>query len=235
MIKKWNFDQLKEAVKISRTLKEVCEHLNLNALGSSYKTVKKYITLLNIDISHFKTQSENAKFAREQKERKNLQFGDIFILNSKVSKFKLKSELLNFKDYKCQECNIGPEWNNKKLVLQLDHINGINNDNRLENLRFLCPNCHSQTDTFAGKNCKKEKKENFCKNCNIKIYKKSIMCKKCSATFNNNNKGKFKIMWPDDDQLILMIAESNILSVAKKLNVSYNAVKKRIKLRNLKI
>jgi hypothetical protein len=89
MIKKWNFDQLKEAVKISRTLKEVCEHLNLNALGSSYKTVKKYITLLNIDISHFKTQSENAKFAREQKERKNLQFGDIFILNSKVSKFKL--------------------------------------------------------------------------------------------------------------------------------------------------
>jgi 5-methylcytosine-specific restriction endonuclease McrA len=43
-------------------------------------------------------------------------------------------------------------WNNKKLVLQVDHINGINDDNRLENLRFLCPNCHSQTETFSKKN-----------------------------------------------------------------------------------
>jgi hypothetical protein len=50
---------------------------------------------------------------------------------------------------------IGPNWNNKGLVLQLDHINGVHNDNRVENLRILCPNCHSQTDTFCAKNIKK--------------------------------------------------------------------------------
>lgn len=59
----------------------------------------------------------------------------------------------NLIEYKCSECNV-KTWNGKILSLHLDHINGINNDNRLENLRFLCPNCHSQTETYTGKNKK---------------------------------------------------------------------------------
>ena len=55
-------------------------------------------------------------------------------------------------EYKCAICSQKPVWNNKSLVLQIDHINGDHLDNRLENIRFLCPNCHSQTDTFSGKN-----------------------------------------------------------------------------------
>lgn len=56
----------------------------------------------------------------------------------------------------CQACGLKPEWNGKVLVLQIDHINGVNNDHRLENLRLLCPNCHSQTDTFCHKNRKQK-------------------------------------------------------------------------------
>jgi len=59
----------------------------------------------------------------------------------------------NLIEYKCSECNI-QTWNNKSLSLHLDHINGMNNDNRLENLRFLCPNCHSQTEIYTGRNKK---------------------------------------------------------------------------------
>ena len=68
----------------------------------------------------------------------------------------LKERLVKEKylEYKCAECGI-TEWNGKPLSLHLDHINGINNDHRIENLRFLCPNCHSQTNTYAGKNKKK--------------------------------------------------------------------------------
>ena len=58
----------------------------------------------------------------------------------------------NLLEYKCEQCGNTGEWLNQPLVLQLDHINGIHDDNRLENLRFLWPNCHSITETYAGKN-----------------------------------------------------------------------------------
>jgi len=53
--------------------------------------------------------------------------------------------------FRCAECDNVGEWRGRPLTLQLDHVNGIYNDNRLENLRWLCPNCHSQTETFAGR------------------------------------------------------------------------------------
>jgi len=65
---------------------------------------------------------------------------------SEVKKHLIQSGLL---DHRCAECGAEPIWNGKPLVLILDHINGINNDNQLENLRFLCPNCNSQTTTFC--------------------------------------------------------------------------------------
>lgn len=70
-----------------------------------------------------------------------------------VKKRILNKELLT---NECQICGIKPEWNGKVLILQIDHINGVNNDHRLENLRLLCPNCHSQTETFCHKNRKRK-------------------------------------------------------------------------------
>jgi 5-methylcytosine-specific restriction endonuclease McrA len=82
---------------------------------------------------------------------------DAFVIGGSLSSYKLHQKIkkYNLKDYKCSYCGIS-EWNGKELSLHLDHINGINNDNRLDNLRFLCPNCHSQTDTYCGKNKKRK-------------------------------------------------------------------------------
>jgi hypothetical protein len=83
---------------------------------------------------------------------------EILSIRPNESKGYLKSALIKFgRDYCCVECGLLPLWNEKKLVLQVDHINGIPYDHRPENLRFLCPNCHSQTPTFAWKNVKKKK------------------------------------------------------------------------------
>lgn len=79
---------------------------------------------------------------------------EAFVENSKVSRKNIKSRIIydNLLEYKCSVCNLGNTWNGIELSLQLDHVNGVSNDHRLSNLRFLCPNCHSQTHTYAGKN-----------------------------------------------------------------------------------
>lgn len=82
---------------------------------------------------------------------------EILVEDFTYSRGPLKIRLINegILENICSECRIGPEWNGKPLVLALDHINGRNRDNRISNLRLLCPNCHSQTDTFAGRNSKR--------------------------------------------------------------------------------
>jgi Zn finger protein HypA/HybF involved in hydrogenase expression len=71
-----------------------------------------------------------------------------FYSNEMVKQRIVKQDLL---EYKCVKCGID-SWQGESIVLDLDHINGVNTDNRLSNLRFLCPNCHSQTDTYKGRN-----------------------------------------------------------------------------------
>ena len=91
--------------------------------------------------------------------RPRISDADAFIENSGLARHLIKKRIIRDKllEYKCSCCGLGDSWNGKTLSLQLDHINGINNDHRLENLRFLCPNCHTQQDTYAAKNIVKQK------------------------------------------------------------------------------
>jgi len=85
---------------------------------------------------------------------------DVFKENSFYSNEMVKQRIVKqgLLEYKCIKCGID-SWQGESIVLDLDHINGVNTDNRLSNLRFLCPNCHSQTDTYKGRNKNTGKKK----------------------------------------------------------------------------
>lgn len=146
-------EKLEEAVKNSLAIAGVCRELGLKITGGNYKTLNNKIREWGIDTSHFTgaawNQGEQFKNFGKKYELKDILIENSPYQNTNSLKIRLYKE--GVKQEKCEECGI-VEWNNKKIVFQLDHINGVNNDNRIENLKILCPNCHSQTSTFAGKN-----------------------------------------------------------------------------------
>ena len=149
--KKISKEKLEEIVSNSKTIAEVMRKLGYTAnRGNSYKPFKKYLQENNIDFSHFLGKSnglaKNEIFTLDEILVKDSKYTNMSSLKKRV----LKNNLI---EYKCAICGIS-EWMNKELILQLDHINGDNRDNRISNLRLLCPNCHSQTETYCRKNKK---------------------------------------------------------------------------------
>jgi Zn finger protein HypA/HybF involved in hydrogenase expression len=144
-------EDLRKAVKTSTSIRQVLEKLDIVPAGGNYQTTNRRIKKLNIDISHFTGQAWNRGKVIGPKRP----IEEYLIENSVVQSFKLKGRLIaeGLKEHKCECCGI-TEWNGKPAPIELDHINGNHHDNRLENLRILCPNCHAQTDTYRGKNKK---------------------------------------------------------------------------------
>jgi hypothetical protein len=120
----------------------------------------------------------------------------------------------------CAICGIN-EWQGRPLVLHLDHTNGDRQDNRLENLRLLCPNCHSQTTTYCGK---KNRTQNHCLECASQICKRAVRCKSCTLKMRG-----MKINWPPIAELEALLCESSFLAVARQLGVSDNAIRKHMR------
>ena len=138
-----------DTIKSSTCIKEVLFKLGYTTSGNSwgYTKVKERMLILGLSSKDFKGRSATTITSTRVDSSK------LFSSNSTHARSVLRKRIIrdNLLEYKCAICGIST-WNNKTLSLELDHINGINNDNRLENLRFLCPNCHSQTSTYGSKN-----------------------------------------------------------------------------------
>lgn len=147
---KWSDEDFILLVKDSVSIAEISRKLGYTSKGGGVSNmVKDRIAKLNINVEHF------SKYSKVSSNRvKYDSISDILIENSTyTNNTSLKKKLVNegLLIYECKICRL-TSWLEKPISLQLDHVNGINSDNRLENLRLLCPNCHSQTETFSGKN-----------------------------------------------------------------------------------
>lgn len=146
-----NKDELIVAIRDSESYNEVFGKLNRTSTSGNYKLLKRLILKFNIDVSHFLNTSELMIRLHSQKK---IPIEDILVANSRTSRATVKKIILDNKllEYVCCECGQHDVWLGKKMTLILDHINGINNDHRLENLRFVCPNCNSTLPTHCRKN-----------------------------------------------------------------------------------
>ena len=150
---------------------------------------------------------------------------ELFVQNSTCSSpgYLKRRFLQTGVEYKCHTCDQPPYWNGHELVLQLEHIDGDISNNTLENLTIICPNCHSQTSTYRGKN-KKNKGGHLYKKCKCgaKIRKRSKQCTSCAT------KQRYNTKYPPIEKLIEAIQEKGYSAVAREIGVSDNAVRKHI-------
>lgn len=165
-------DEFEDIVKNSCSYKDCLYKLGYSSnSGDSTNRLKKKIKDLNINTSHFIIQDKCVK--RDD--------SNVFIENSTCDQKTLRKFFLK-KDvpYVCSICGLLPIWNDKPLTLILDHINGKNHDDRLKNLRWVCPNCNMQLETTNARNPSNKKHEdNFCVDCGKLIDHRSTRCMDC--------------------------------------------------------
>ena len=185
--------------------------------GNNHKTIKSRIEQYQIDTSHF-TSIPAIKRNPE----------NVFIENSTASQKTLRDWYIKgqYTKYICSICGQPPEWQGKPLTLILDHINGYNKDDRLENLRWVCPNCNQQLDTTNGKNIKMLKKQSikeihYCENCGAELKtKEATKCPKCAAMAQR------LVDRPERAELKHLIRTLPFTTLAAQFGVSDNAIRK---------
>ena len=234
-------EQFVEAWYSSISYSEVVRKLNLNInSGGQLYMVKKTGAILQLTSDHFDpywhfriANRDNLNVPKSYNKR---DLEEILQENTVYGSDKLRRRLIKegLKKHECEICHI-TEWMGNPVPIVLDHINGNNMDNRLENLRILCRNCDGLTDTFCGKNKeyksekpkalkRKSAEPKFCA-CGNQVSKgnKTLICLACS-----NRNRQTKITWPSNEELREMLKTTSYRQLGFILGVSDNSIRKRL-------
>jgi hypothetical protein len=224
-------DTFRTYVAESKTWTELLKKCGYNNAGNA-SVVKKRIEHMKIDITHL-PYGQNWAAGSVKKDIIKYTMNDILKENSTyTSMVCLKNRLMKelHWEHKCHACNL-TEWQGKSIPLEVEHRNGIHNDNRIENLAFLCPNCHALTDTYKGKNVKTYKEvtklSQTCIDCDTEISSVSSRCVACYKIYQASH--LVKVSRPSYEQLIEDVRNLTMVAIGKKYGVSDNCIRKWIK------
>ena len=230
---KYDEESLIKIVEKCKSKSECIKELGMKPNPGNYDTLNRYLKKYNISILHF---NNSTKYLNEYiKNFVKINMSEILVVNSSyTNRTKLKERLYKegYKERKCELCGQSEIWKGKKMSLILDHINGINDDNRIENLRIVCPNCNSTLDTHCRgskfeynneKRIEHDINHNLCACGEIK-WKSSKTCNKCRGLSQRKIKDR-----PDKKILLKELETNNYVQVGKKYGVSDNTIRKWIK------
>lgn len=216
--RKYTLEQLKAAIEASMSWRGVARELGFDqASGTSVSLMRRTAEEHGFDSSHFKYR-RGAKISTEE-----------ILTNQRRwtgTSGQLKVRLLKegyFTEDRCDKCGLGAEWQGAPLTLQLDHVDGDPTNNTLDNLKIICPNCHTQTPTWGGRNIQRGPTNTYrmCRDCGCQIWKTSKRCVSCSQ------KGSAReTKCPSIETLIALHSQFTATEIATQYGVSGSTVRK---------
>lgn len=229
-VPRYTDQEARDAIAASFSYAETLRRLELCATGGNWLTLRRWAQRWGITTEHFDRNASSAALARAR----GRPLAEILVADSRYSRSSLKKRLWaeGLKPRACELCGQTEVWCGRPLGLILDHINGVRDDNRLENLQIVCPNCAATLDTHCGRKNRREVTRT-CERCSAAFRPNRPEQRYCSSAcgVRYERKGKpnpalRRIERPPHDQLLNEIARTSYSAVGRKYGVSDNAIRK---------
>jgi hypothetical protein len=226
-------EEASEAVSASRSLSETLKRLGQRPAGGNFRTLRTWLDRWCITTDHFERFAGAGAGLRAFEARP---LDELLIEGSTYSRQSLKRRLYSegLKQRACEMCGQDELWNGRRMALILDHINGVANDNRIQNIRIVCPNCAATLDTHCGRN-RPHLTERPCSHCGTLFLPRSEENRYCSrecgvkwdrSVLRGLRPSAHKTSWPPYEQLLGEISSIGFCAVGRRYGVSDNAVRK---------
>jgi hypothetical protein len=213
--------------------------LGYRPIGHNFRTLQRWAKAWGISTAHFDPNAARPRASR----RCRIPLAEVLVAGSTYTRGNLKQRLFDagLKERRCELCGQDEIWHGRPMALILDHINGIGNDHRIENLRIVCPNCAATLDTHCGRNLPRER---ACAGCGENFAPRHIRQRYCALRcFNQTSRSRAgrpsphsswgipkpvrrKVERPSYEELILDIDDLGYCAVARTYGVSDNAIRK---------
>jgi hypothetical protein len=232
--------EARAAIAASKSWAESLRRLGLCPTGGAWRILKKYAERWQISTEHFDPRAACGANLK----RKARPLPEVLVAGSTYGRQHVKRRLLaeGLKEPRCELCGQDETWRGRPMSMILDHINGVRDDHRLENLRMVCPNCAATLDTHCGRRNRIERARRPCLHCGkefVPSYARQRYCSRpCGVRWDRSTCGtragrrgvpapdSRKVKRPPHPQLIEEVESTSYLAVARRYGVSDNAVRK---------